>query len=137
MVVTLEPWEEKRNQLQNRYLWGWLYKNIVQQLEDAGIVIPLDDGREYPYTADMLHEIFKETFLCYDTIVHKGKERKLCYSTTQLLRKAKQGEEQRSFRNYVTQIKQFVHQMWAIDIPPTWNEDFRSLERELNSGAYR
>ena len=136
VLVEVTPWEQKRSELQNKYLWGWCYRYIADKLEEAGIVIPLDDGREYPYNADMLHEIFKDKFLCYDIIVVKGRERKLCYSTTQLLMKPKPGDEQRGFRTYVTNIKQFAIQCWGIDVPPTYNEDYRQLERDLSSGRY-
>lgn len=131
-AVVVEPWKEKRTALQNRYLWGWLYKNIAQQLEDAGIVVTLDDGREYPYNADLLHDIFKERFLCYDEITFKGRTRKICYSTTELLKKPKDEDDQkRSFGGYVSNIKKFVYQVWGIHVPPTYNEDLRNLESEL------
>jgi len=137
ILVEVTPWEQKRSDLQNKYLWGWLYRYLSDKLEEGGIVIPLDDGREWPYNPDMLHEIFKDRFLCYDTISVKGQERKLCYSTTNLLIKPKEGDEQRGFARYVTQIKQFAIQVWGIDIPPTYNDDYRSLERDLSSGRYK
>lgn len=136
VLVEVTPWEQKRNKLQNAYLWGWVYRYIADKLEEAGIVIPLDDGREYPYNAEMLHEIFKDQILCYDTLIVNGKERKLCYSTSNLLMKPKPGEEQRGFAFYVTQVKQFAIQAWGIDVPPTYNEDYRQLERDLSSGRY-
>jgi len=137
VIVEVSPWEQKRSKLQNRYLWGWLYRYIADKLEEGGIVIPLDDGREYPYNAEILHEIFKDRFLCYDTISVNGKERKLSYSTTQLLMKPKEGEEQRGFANYIQQIKQFAIQVWEIYVPPTYSEDFRALESDLISGRYK
>lgn len=146
--IEVMPYELKRSLLQNSYLWGWLYRYIADKLEEAGIVIPLEDGREYPYNADMLHEIFKDKFLCYDEITVMVKHsfipfkkvpvtRKLCYSTTQLLMKPKPGDEQRGFKFYVDSIKQFAYQVWGLQVPPTFNNDFRSLERDLAAGKYR
>lgn len=139
-LVTMQPYTVKRSELQNRYLWGWLYRNIEKQLEDGGIHIPLDDGSEYPYTKDILHDIFKEMFLCYGEIARTSpktgerKVRKLCYSTTQLVKHAKTEEqEQRCFSVYVTKIKQFAFQVWGIHIPPTYNEELLELEAEVNA----
>lgn len=131
--VIIRPWEQKRTDLQNKYLWGWLYKNIADQLEAAGIVIALDDGREYPYDKDMLHEIFSDRYLTHDIIAFKGKERRIKYSTTQLLKSPKEGQEQRCFATYVTAITQFAYQYWGIHIPPTYNDDYAELEAEMNS----
>lgn len=139
-LVTMQPYTVKRTELQNKYLWGWLYRNIEKQLEDAGIVIIDDVGQEHPYTADLLHEIFKERFLCYGEIVRTNpktgerKVRTLCYSTTELVKHAKTEEqEQRCFSAYVNKIKQFVWQVWEIQIPPTYNEELLELEAEVNA----
>lgn len=141
--IEIIPWEEKRNKLQNRYLWGWLYKNIAMQLEAGGIVVTHPDGSEYPYTAELLHEIFKRQFLTYATVAvpdpDTGEMRDvpLCYSTAELLMRPKPGQEQRGFAYYTNSIKQFAIQLWGIHVPPTYNEDFRSLEQEILSGRYR
>lgn len=139
-LITMQPYTVKRSELQNRYLWGWLYRNIEKQLEEGGIVIASDDGSEHPYTADLLHEIFKERFLCYGEIVRthpktgERKVRTLCYSTTQLVKHAKTEEqEQRCFSTYVTKIKQFVWQVWGIQVPPTYSEELLELEAEVNA----
>jgi len=132
MMLVISVYEEKRTELQNRYLWGWLYLNIAVQLEDAGIVITSDDLLEYPYDKDLLHAIFQEKFLCYATIKRGSKERKLCYSTTCLLKSPKEGEEARCFSTYVDNIKRFVYQMWEIHIPPTNSEEMMMLEMEMS-----
>lgn len=139
-LVTMQPYVAKRNDLQNRYLWGWLYLNIEQQLDAGGIVITDDAGREYPYTKDLLHEMFKEMFLCYGEIVRTNpvtgerRTRKLCYSTTELVKHAKSEEqEKRCFSVYVNCIKRFVWDYWQIQIPPTFNEELLELEAEVNA----
>lgn len=129
--------EDTRTDQANRYLWGWLYRQIEKALEDAGIVIPADDGTEYPYTKDILHEIFKEMFLCKATIKRAGKERKLCWSTTELAKKSKEyenGDERPSFSWYVQQIQQFCSQYWKVEVPepPPNNMDYPELMQEIS-----
>lgn len=136
-LVEAKPYAVTRTERQNRYLWGWLYRNIASQLDDAGIVIQSDDGREFPYTKDLLHEIFKEEFLCYAEITRTNpktgetKTRKLCYSTADLVKHSKTDEdEKRCFATYVQNIKNFCRQVWGIEIPPTYNEELLELDRE-------
>ena len=130
MLVTWEPLKPTRTEKQNRYLWGWLYWNIAKQLGEAGIVIPSDDGREFPYTKNLLHDIFKEQFLCYAEITRGQKTRKLCYSTSELVRKTeKEEDEQRCFSTYVENIKEFCFQVWRIHVPPTSNEELIEFEK--------
>lgn len=127
----LQPVSDKRSVLQNNYLWGWLYKNIAEQLGDAGIVIPLDDGREYPYDTEILHEMFRESFLCKAELTRNGKTRKLYWSTTDLKKHSSDDPTQApAFGWYVNQIKQFAFQQWEIHIPPTYNEELMMFDAE-------
>lgn len=128
---------DTRTDQMNRYLWGWLYRQIEKALNDAGIVIPDDDGTEYPYTKDLLHEMFKEMFLCRATIKRGDKERKLCWSTRELAKSPlahENGDERPSFKTYVDQIQQFASQYWHIEIPepPARNMDYPEIMSELH-----
>ncbi len=141
--VIAKPFKVLRTERQNNYLWGWLYLNIAKQLAEAGIVINLDDNREIPYDADLLHEIFKEKYLCYDEITRTNpttkvtSTRKLCYSTSQLVKHSTSPEdEQRCFATYVNNIKAFCFQFWNITIPPTYNEELLDLDLEARDAAY-
>lgn len=140
--VVAKPHKVLRTERQNSYLWGWLYLNIAKQLADAGIVINLDDGREIPYDTDLLHEIFKEKFLCYDEITRTHPKtrakstRKLCYSTSQLVKHSTApDDEPRCFATYVNNIKQFCYALWGIEIPPTYSEELMELDNEVRDRA--
>lgn len=131
---------DTRSDQANRYLWGWLYRLIEKALSDAGIVIQADDGSEYPYTKDLLHEMFKEMFLCRATIKRGDRERKLCWSTTELAKTSKayeNGDERPSFAWYAQQIRQFASQYWHIEIPepPARNLDYPEIMTEMREAA--
>lgn len=142
LVIEVKPHKVLRSEKQNRYLWGWLYRNIAKQLDEAGVAIDCDDGRRVPYDPDILHEIFKEKFLCYaeisrtNKITGEVKTRKLCYSTTQLVKHMTSPEDEaRCFSTYVNNIKNFAHEFWGITIPPTWNEELLDLDEEVRQAA--
>lgn len=124
--VQIKTGAPKRSELQNAFMWGWVYREIARQLHEAGIVIPLEDGGEHPYTVDVLHEIFKEKFLTTGEIrSNRGRTLKLYASTAKLSRKA--------FSEYIEQIEQFCNQLWGIHIGPPnrgiWHEYYQALER--------
>ena len=128
--------EDSRTDQMNRYLWGWLYRQTEKALSDAGYTVQSDDDTEYPYTKDLLHEMFKDMFLCKATIKRGDRERKLCWSTRDLAKSDtayENGDERPSFKSYVEQIKQFVSQYWGIEIPepPVLNIDYPELLAEL------
>jgi hypothetical protein len=108
-AVKIEDKLPTRTQLQNRYLWGWIYASIESQQEAGGIVIQCDDGREVPYTKEILHEIFKRKFLVIGVIEAKGKSLELYRSTTEL--------KTIEFCEFVRKVEQFVYQFWKITIP--------------------
>lgn len=108
-AVKIEDKLPTRTQLQNRYLWGWIYASIESQLEAGGIVIQCDDGREVPYTKEILHEIFKRKFLVIGVLEAKGKSLELYRSTTEL--------KTIEFCEFVRKVEQFAHQFWKITIP--------------------
>lgn len=109
-AVKIEDKLPKRTDLQNRFLWGWVYANIARQLEDGGIVIPCDDGTEIPYTVDILHEwTFAERFRVLSEHVIKGRVQKKYESTATM--------STIRFCEYVTQIKNFCYQYWRIQVP--------------------
>jgi hypothetical protein len=108
-AVKIEDKLPTRTQLQNRYLWGWIYASIESQQEAGGIVIHCDDGREVPYTKEILHEIFKRKFLVIGVLEAKGKSLELYRSTTEL--------KTIEFCEFVRKVEQFAYQFWKITIP--------------------
>lgn len=110
IAIHVERKGAKRTKMQNSYLWGWVYAQIVLALKNGGISIPLKDGGEYPYDADILHQIFKRKFLAAGTVVAKnGSELVIERSTTDLSKK--------EFSDYVRSIDEFCHEFWHITIP--------------------
>ena len=116
-AVKIEDKLPTRTQLQNRYLWGWIYSSIESQLEAAGIVIQCDDGREVPYSKDILHEIFKRKFLILGVIESRGKSLELYRSTTEL--------STIEFCDYVRKVEQFAYQFWQITVPPAVGQNLK------------
>lgn len=118
----------KRTQLQNAFLWGWIYSQIAQQLEEGGIEIQLENGSTQPYTKDILHELFKRRFLKRGEITNEhGRTLELYGSTTDLSR----GE----FSDYITRVKHFVYGLWRIDVAEPergiWHSYWQSIQNEV------
>ena len=128
--ITVEKFKHTRSQAQNRALWGWYYKNLSEALDDAGISVEDDDGRCYPYTAELLHEIFKDAFLVKTEITRKGVTRKLHHSTADLP-KSGDGGSMPSFSQYLDKIKNFSREYWHIDIPDPVSGYYRDLMERL------
>lgn len=111
MAVKVFQWDGKRTALQNNYLNGWVYKQLAILLEEAGTVIPCDDGTEIPYTRDILHDlVFAARFRVKTEFVVKGKVKKLYESTADMGKKR--------FSEYIEQIHNFAYQYWGVHIPP-------------------
>jgi len=100
-----------RTKAQNRYLWSWLYEHIERQMSDGGIVIVADNGERFPYTKEVLHEVFRVNFLVKKSIKKKGKELILYYSTTEITKPR--------FSEFVRDVKKMVYERWEIVVPPT------------------
>jgi hypothetical protein len=109
ICVKIEKSLPARTELQNRFLWGWVYYHIEKNLEDGGIVIKCDDDSEMPYTKDVLHEIFKRKFLIKQVIESKGRSIEIFRSTTELSTK--------EFCDFVKKVEEFIFQFWKITIP--------------------
>jgi len=119
-AVKIEDKLPTRTQLQNRFLWGWVYASIESQLEAGGIVIHCDDGREVPYTKEILHEIFKRKFLVIGVLEAKGKSMELYQSTTKLNTKG--------FFEFCENVEKFVQQFWGITIPPPIGQQLKQWQ---------
>lgn len=124
VAIKVEPYKKKRSDLQNRFLWGWVYEQIRSQLEAAGIVINCDDGTEHPYTKEVLHEIFKTKFLAIGSIEAKGRSLTLYKSTTEL--------NTAQFSEFVEQVRRFVWQFWSIQVQEPVSGYYKTLTEEIN-----
>lgn len=124
MAVKIQPFKLKRTDLQNRYMWGWVYKQISRTLEDRGIVIRCEDDREIPYTADVLHEIFKSKFLIKEVVETTGGRTLTLYKSTTDLNTTQ-------FSQYITEIKAFVYQFWKFAVPEPQDGVYKQYAKEL------
>ena len=123
VAIKFEPYKKKRSDLQNRYLWGWIYDQIARQLDEAGIVIHCDDGTEHPYTKDVLHEIFKQKFLAIGTLEAKGRSLPLYESTT--------GLNKKQFSEFTESVRGFVWQFWGITVADPNAGYWQTIAKEI------
>ncbi|WP_299940898.1 recombination protein NinB [uncultured Microbulbifer sp.] len=126
MAVKVGPFKATRSTLQNRFLWGWVYSEISRQLDEAGIVIPCDDGTEHPYTKDVLHEVFKQKFLAIGSIEAKGKSIILYGSTAKLTKK--------KFSEYLENVRRFAFDFWGITVVDPYVGQYKAIWGELSRG---
>lgn len=122
-AMKVGPHKLKRTDLQNRYLWGWIYKYIEAKLADGGISIKCADDREVPYTRDILHEIFKGKFLILEVIETKKSSLTIYKSTKDL--------KTDEFSAYCTAIKSFVWSFWKIQVPEPRDGVYSKYAKEL------
>lgn len=124
LAIKVEPYKLKRSDLQNRFLNGWIYKNLAQQLEEAGIVINCDDGTEIPYTRDVLHDwVFGKKFRVKREYEIKGRTF-YEFESTATMNTAR-------FSEYVEQVRGFAYQYWGIAIPDPVSGYYRTLAEEI------
>ena len=121
-LATFEAPGDLRTDTQNRYMWGWVYKNAAQLLNDAGHSIVGN-----MWTKDLLHAAMRECFLIKDELWCKEINQyiKIYESTSDLGKK--------EFSNYMQNIKEFCHTNYDICIPEPedgyWLEVYKELER--------
>lgn len=127
VAIKVEPYKRRRSDLQNRFLWGWIYAELERQLADAGIVIHCDDGTGHPYTKDVLHEIFKTKFLAIGSIEAKGRSLTLYKSTTQL--------NTQEFSEFVENVRRFAYQFWGITVHDPVDKYYRTILEEIRGRA--
>ncbi len=122
LEVIVRDHELRRTEKQRITYWGWYLRNLAQELNDAGYEIEDDSGTVWPYTKDLLHDIFRERFLCYGEIKRNGKVRKLIWSTNDLPRKKSNRPDKPTFSEYINSLREFSSQHWKIELqdpPPT------------------
>ena len=109
MVVRIEPEEKKRSAQQNKYLWGVVYKTIVDN--DPGYFVndALDALRKTARlsTAEVVHEFCKARFLPSADL--PGLQITVAPSTAKLPRK--------EFQDYVESIRRWAADELQVFIP--------------------
>jgi len=109
MVVRIEPEEKKRSAQQNKYLWGVVYKTIVDN--DPGYFVndAVDSLRKTARlsTAEVVHEFCKARFLPSADL--PGLQITVAPSTAKLPRK--------EFQDYVESIRRWAADELQVFIP--------------------
>ena len=109
MVVRIEPEEKKRSAQQNKYLWGVVYKTIVDN--DPGYFVndAVDSLRKTARlsTAEVVHEFCKARFLPSADL--PGLQITVAPSTAKLPRK--------EFQEYVESIRRWAADELQVFIP--------------------
>lgn len=109
MVVRIEPEEKKRTLRQNKYLWGVVYKTIVDN--DPGYFVndAVDSLRKTARlsTAEVVHEFCKARFLPSADL--PGLQITVAPSTAKLPRK--------EFQDYVESIRRWAADELQVFIP--------------------
>jgi hypothetical protein len=123
LSIEIKPYKRNRSVLANAFLWGWVYDQIATKLGDAGLVIHCDDGTEHPYTAEILHEIFKQKFLAIGSIEAKGRSLTLYKSTTKLTKP--------EFSEFIEDVRGFVYQFWEITVQDPREGYWETILQEL------
>lgn len=109
LTVVISDKMAKRSELQNKYLFGWVYRQLVSSLQEAGICIRTNGG-DIPWTKDTLHEVFKIKFLLESAIESRGGKTLHIYKSTTALNK-------KEFSEFVQNVKNLSRDFWGIDIP--------------------
>ena len=109
LTVVISDKMAKRSDLQNKYLFGWVYKIALQIMRDSGIHISMPDQTVRPYDTEILHEMMKREFLILGEVEVKGVAIPIIGST------AKMGKK--PFSEFCGKVKQFLFDVWGIDIP--------------------
>ena len=119
MVVRIEPEEKKRSAQQNKYLWGVVYKTIVDN--DPGFFVndAVDALRKTARlsTAEVVHEFCKARFLPAAEFAALG----ICVapSTAKLPRK--------EFQDYVEAIRRWAADELQVFVPDPYQAGYDDL----------
>ena len=119
MVVRIEPEEKKRSAQQNKYLWGVVYKTIVDN--DPGYFVndAVDALRKTARlsTAEVVHEFCKARFLPSADL--PGLQITVAPSTTKLPRK--------EFQEYVEAIRRWAADELQVFVPDPYQAGYEDL----------
>ena len=119
MVVRIEPEEKKRTLRQNKYLWGVVYKTIVDN--DPGYFVndAVDSLRKTARlsTAEVVHEFCKARFLPSADL--PGLQITVAPSTAKLPRK--------EFQDYVEAIRRWAADELQVFVPDPYQAGYEDL----------
>ena len=119
MVVRIEPEEKKRTLRQNKYLWGVVYKTIVDN--DPGYFVndAVDSLRKTARlsAAEVVHEFCKARFLPAADL--PGLQITVAPSTAKLPRK--------EFQDYVESIRRWAADELQVFVPDPYQAGYKDL----------
>lgn len=110
LTVRITDKKPTRTELQNRYLFGWVYAQLGKALADAGIGIATADGM-HPWTKDLLHEVMRTKFLVKGEVTSKktGRTIFIYYSTADMCTE--------NFSKFCKKVREFAWEFWGVQIP--------------------
>lgn len=110
LTVRITDKKPTRTELQNRYLFGWVYAQLGKALADAGIGITTAEGM-HPWTKDLLHETMRTKFLVKGEVVSKksGRSILIYHSSTNL--------STTQFGEFCKNVRDFAWEFWGVQIP--------------------
>ncbi|WP_373078631.1 hypothetical protein [Zhongshania sp.] len=136
VVVTLSDGQKKSDR-QRGYQFGWVYKQIVEQLQGAGIDIEHSDGRLEPWNVDLLHEVMKRKILA-PLVLEWGGTPFVMVDGEEVPTKALTTEGSMSrFCEYIARVKEFVWTHWEIAVPEPVDEYYQQIERDMRKTTLR
>lgn len=111
---------DTRTTLQQRYQWGWVYKNACEMLNDAGHTI-----NGFIFTKDRLHAMCQQLFLVIGEIPLGDGRVAYEYESTASMSKKR-------FSEFINeQVKPWLIQDYEIYLPEPEDGFYRELARDL------
>lgn len=119
MVVRIEPEEKKRSAQQNKYLWGVVYKTIVDNDPGFFCCDAVDSLRKTARlsAAEVVHEFCKARFLPSADL--PGLQITVAPSTAKLPRK--------EFQEYVEAIRRWAADELQVFVPDPYQAGYKDL----------
>lgn len=101
VVLTLEPWTEKRTNAQNRGMWGCVYDSLIAGLVTAGSYEPSERAR----MKELIHEGLCAHYQGYET----------CPVTKQQVRKFRTSKAtKKEFSDYIEFVARYAAQEFGV-----------------------
>jgi hypothetical protein len=126
--------EDSKTERQRGYQWGWLYKQAVLALSEAGIGIEMADGSKYPYDSEILHELLKKN-IAKPLLLEAGLIREMMTKTGREIPQKISTEDMSKpmFSEYVKGCKAFFWEYWGFNIPAPEDAYYRAIEEEMRA----
>jgi hypothetical protein len=129
--VIIKSYKKDRSIIQNDFFHGWiLRKQIMKQLNDAGIMIVLSDGTERDWNVEDLKAFFKMPF-----IIDQIHERKSFFANGEEIYEEVHPSkwDKQKFSKYCDLVCQYAFDIWSINVEPPISGHWLSIHKEIIS----